>query len=543
MKKIFLSLSLIFLFASCLNDNNSATSLSLPTTQSDTITYSSISSDSFSDYFNGYTEGDSPSNTYYTTVSGTWEIIDVSGNLKLQEISGTSTGIIYQKNFECEDGYVIAKVKSQSLTEEAGLIARYKDSSNYYTLFLDDSKIKLKKKVNGSWTTLADASFSFTTSTTYTLKLELSGTSLKGYINDTLYIEATDSSLTSGYFGMRTNKNPAIFDGFQIYVNDSSSSSSSNSDYSSGVLRTVTVSSASELSSALSNAKAGDKIVLQAGTYNDNFKITANGTKDNPIWIVSENSSNKAIIKGNSTSSGVAFTATGDYIIIDSLKITNGKKGIILDNSNHSIVDNCEVYNIGEEGIHVRDGSKYVTIQNSYVHDTGLVTIKYGEGIYVGSDYKKWTSNGGNYDADCDYTQILNNTIGPNVTAEHIDIKEGVTGTIVDGNTFNGVGISDTTNGGTSFIDVKGNTSTISNNYGYQNGNDLIENAFEVHDAYSGWGDNNTFYNNTIEFDSDNYDSYVVQVGDISSISGSPDNTTAYDNTRTPSNGNMYDLK
>jgi hypothetical protein len=46
--------------------------------------------------------------------------------------------------------------------------------------------------------------------------------------------------------------------------------------------------------------------------------------------------------------------------------------------------------------------------------------------------------NGGKGPDRSDRNQALNNTIGPDVTAEHVDIKEGTQSGVVRGNTFNG---------------------------------------------------------------------------------------------------------
>ncbi len=175
-----------------------------------------VEGEKFTDWYNGYSTGNFSSD-YYSTEGGDWEIYLDGSNYKLKENSGSSTAFIYQNDIVADDVVMSAKVKSQSSSNDAGIVAKYKDDNNYYTLFLDDGKIKLKKKVNGSWTTLDDASFSFSTSTTYKLGLDISGSSIKGYINDTLYVTGSDSSLDAGYFGMKTYKNKAIFDAFQIY--------------------------------------------------------------------------------------------------------------------------------------------------------------------------------------------------------------------------------------------------------------------------------------------------------------------------------------
>jgi parallel beta-helix repeat protein len=239
--------------------------------------------------------------------------------------------------------------------------------------------------------------------------------------------------------------------------------------------RTINCSTTSCLTSALSGAQAGDMIVLASGTYTGNFVISANGTSSSPIILQSASSTSRASLNGGGTGSGYALHITGDYVQLKNLKITNAKKGIMLDGASHGLIDGTEVYNIGEEGIHYRDGSSNNTLQNSSVHDTGLVTADYGEGVYVGSDIGKW----GTYNAAANYNRISNVTIGPNVRAESVDIKEGTTGTIVENCTFDGTGISGA-NFSDSFMDVKGNNSIIRNNTLHRNSNPAIADAFNL---------------------------------------------------------------
>lgn len=289
---------------------------------------------------------------------------------------------------------------------------------------------------------------------------------------------------------------------------------------------TTTCSTVSCVTTAVANAVPGDTIILSAGvTFNGKFTLAANGTAANPITFKSASSTNRAIVNAGTTSTGYGLTMTGDYWIVQDVKITNAKKGIMLDNANNTLIDNVEVYNIGEEGVHYRDGSSYNTIQNSNIHDCGVVTPDYGEGVYVGSDVGKW----GTYNAATDYNTIKNNTIGPNVTAESIDIKEGSTGTTVEYNTFNGTGISGA-NSADSFMDVKGNDDIIRFNTGYRNNNSIIVNAFEVHQRSAGWGLNADFHDNTVYLD--NTTPNVV-------YTDSNATAKAHNNTRSPA-GNMY---
>lgn len=289
---------------------------------------------------------------------------------------------------------------------------------------------------------------------------------------------------------------------------------------------TYNVSDASGLKNALSNAKAGDHIVLAAGaTISGNFVAAKNGSSASPIYIESASTSSKATLKGTGTASGYGLQITGDYYVVKNIKVTNSQKGIMLDNSNYTVIDGVEVYNIGMEGVHFRDGSSYNTLQNSSIHDTGKDTADYGEGVYVGSD------SSASYNHTVKGNKILSTKIGPGVTAEHIDIKEGADGTIVQDCTFNGTGISGA-NSADSFIDIKGVNSKIYGNTGSRNGNSKIADAFQVREHGSSYatGNNNDFKDNKVNLDGVGY---IVNV-----VSGSVNK--ASNNTRSDNSTKLY---
>lgn len=83
-----------------------------------------------------------------------------------------------------------------------GVLARFTDANNYYYLILrQNNMVELKKIVGGSFSLLDDASFTVAPNTTYTLKLEVIGTALRGYVNGQLLVRANDTSLPSGTNG------------------------------------------------------------------------------------------------------------------------------------------------------------------------------------------------------------------------------------------------------------------------------------------------------------------------------------------------------
>ncbi len=281
----------------------------------------------------------------------------------------------------------------------------------------------------------------------------------------------------------------------------------------------VKVTNSKELSKALSKAAPGDKIVIAPGTYPGKFKLKKSGSKNKPIWVTGEDASNMPILDGGDYNNKTAFAIDGDekgiaYIYLQHIKVTNARGGITVDNADYVTIDSVEAYNVGQAGIHLRDGSEYNIVKNSYIHDTGLYNAKYGEGIYIGSDYTKWPGgrSSSEYNPKVDYAQIINNTIGPNVTAEHIDIKEGSSYAYIIGNTFNAAGMIDILNGGLSYIDFKGNHAEAAYIKGDQNNNKYFENAFEVNTKSEGWGFHNSIHDNVLIFNDEYYSNGTISI-------------------------------
>lgn len=262
----------------------------------------------------------------------------------------------------------------------------------------------------------------------------------------------------------------------------------------------IDVSTSEELSLAMQKANPGDVIRLASGTYDyteigsEKFSSAAEGTADAPITLTAADAENPPLITGKNTENGYVIHITGDYWILENLNITTSQKGIVLDNSNYSVIRNCEVHNTGAEAIAIRDGSSYCTVKDSYIHDTGLVTSGYGEGVYIGS--AKSTSG---YDYKCDYN-VVDGCTFKNVAAEHVDVKEYTTGTEIKNCTFYGDGMTGANYAG-SFVDIAGNNVNVHDNTGYRNGNKNIVAAFELHLQAEEWGYHCIFTDNTLYMD------------------------------------------
>ncbi|MFJ5970994.1 right-handed parallel beta-helix repeat-containing protein [Streptomyces sp. NPDC093060] len=241
---------------------------------------------------------------------------------------------------------------------------------------------------------------------------------------------------------------------------------------------TVEVGTAAQLKTALGSAKPGDTIHLADGTYAGNFKATTPAGATARITLTG---SPKAVL---TASGGYGLHLNGaSYWTVSGLTVTGGQKGIMIDSAKGVVVDGVTVHGLDMEGVHFRNSSTDGVLRNSRIYDTGNDGRGMGEGVYVG------TAN--TLSDKSDRVQILNNTIGPDVGGENVDIKEGTTGAQIVGNTFDGNGLTGA-NYDDSWVDVKGDSVLVQDNTGRNTSND----GYQTHTQQPGWGCGTVFKNN-----------------------------------------------
>jgi hypothetical protein len=260
------------------------------------------------------------------------------------------------------------------------------------------------------------------------------------------------------------------------------------------VSQRISVSTASELTSALANAKPGDHIVLAPGTYDGDFTDTHSGTAADRVTICGPST---AVLDGGTIEQGYTLHLDGAaYTTVTGLTVTHGLKGIMADHWDHGVINGVTVTDIGQEAIHLREFSSDDIVEHSTVSNTGLASasksVHYGEGIYIGSAYENWSTYTNGKPDRCDNDRIIDNVIS-HTTAESVDIKEGTSDGTLRGNHFDGVGMVDP-DGADSWVDVKGNDWTISGNVGVNSPRD----GFQVHVKVPGWGRGTVFSDNTV---------------------------------------------
>ncbi|HEU5470444.1 MAG TPA: family 16 glycoside hydrolase [Actinophytocola sp.] len=171
-----------------------------PTARADTLL-----SDNFEDgNLDGWTRS---GGSWSVTADGSQVARQSSTSSDARALAGQSTWANYA---------VQARVKALSFNGSdrfAAVLARAQSNTSYYYLTLRSSNtVQLRKLVSGSATTLATANIAVTTGTFYTLRLEVNGSTLRGFVNGTQVGQATDTQFGSGRAGVATFNASASFD-------------------------------------------------------------------------------------------------------------------------------------------------------------------------------------------------------------------------------------------------------------------------------------------------------------------------------------------
>ncbi len=247
------------------------------------------------------------------------------------------------------------------------------------------------------------------------------------------------------------------------------------------------VSSADQLHAALAHARPGQVIHLRDGTYPGHFAITTGATPDQPITLCG---SRAAILDGGSPIDAgyTLHLRNADHWQLSGFTVHGGQKGLMVDNTRGALIEGLFIHEVGDEALHLRTGSSDNTVRANTIRRTGLRIPKFGEGIYIGTARSNWCTYTNCGPDHSDRNVIHGNDIA-DTTAEAIDIKEGTSNGVVRGNTFSGAAMT----GADSWVDVKGNDWTIADNIG----TDAPADGFQTHAILAGWGERNTFHNNT----------------------------------------------
>lgn len=255
-----------------------------------------------------------------------------------------------------------------------------------------------------------------------------------------------------------------------------------------GTPASTSVVDSASLEAALAASAPGDVIVLADARYEGGFRITTQGTPDEPITLCGGAG---AVLDGGGVDSGYVLHLEGaEHWLLSGFSVTGGQKGIMLDASSHNALSGLTVSGTGDEAVHLRAASSDNLVESTSIDGAGLRRAEFGEGIYVGSAESNWCEISGCSPDASDRNRLVGNTV-TGTSAEAIDVKEGTTGGEISGNTLGGSSLT----AADSLLDIKGSDWLIEGNRGTASPAD----GAQVHVILPGWGARNTFRSNSFE--------------------------------------------
>jgi hypothetical protein len=147
--------------------------------------------------------GDANTLSSFSIAGNIGKIVNVSsGGVNYNALLGSST-----TNAQILFAGSISSFSSSNL----GGVLRWKDTNNFYKAYIDGTGFYIQKSINGTKTTIKNVSFASTVNTSYTIRFQINGSTLSAKVWKTNTTEptswtitGTDTSLTSGYTGLRS---------------------------------------------------------------------------------------------------------------------------------------------------------------------------------------------------------------------------------------------------------------------------------------------------------------------------------------------------
>ncbi len=349
----------------------------------------------FSDNF------ESGSASSWSKSGGTWAVV-TDGSKVLQE-SSSSSDIAREFNGSNSwtDYSLQAQVKPLAFGSSDGLVgisARTSSSSKFYRLALNSSGQAVLQAYAGSSsiTTLGSKAVGTATGTWYTLRIDVTGSTIAGYVNGALVASATNTMASSGRISVQTFHASGEFD--NVTVSNSSTSTptpttasptaasptpsrTSTSPTASasptptgtggtgGTSSTLyvaptgtdsaagTLAAPTTLAAAITRIAAGGTICLRGGTYNYSTTVT----------IATGNNGTSSARKNLS-----AYPAEKPVLNFSAMAEDPANRGLAV-NGNYWHIYGIQVQHAGDNGIFVGGSNNIIErVVTAFNHDSGL---------------------------------------------------------------------------------------------------------------------------------------------------------------------------
>jgi hypothetical protein len=235
----------------------------------------------------------------------------------------------------------------------------------------------------------------------------------------------------------------------------------------------VDIAPGGNLRAAIAALEPGEELRLAGGTYtvDSGFRVTVNGTAQQPI-VMRAKDGERAVIQQTNSGQNVFEISGSSYFVVRNVEFTGGSHGIRLMSSSFITIEGCEVHDTGDVAISANSSGTYqgLRILRNHVHHTNGT----GEGMYLGcnSDACRLANSliEGNY---------VHHTNGAGVSqGDGIELKEGSFGNVIRDNVIHdtnypGIITYSTVGNGAANI-VEGNVIWNTNDNGIQSAADAI---------------------------------------------------------------------
>ncbi len=248
---------------------------------------------------------------------------------------------------------------------------------------------------------------------------------------------------------------------------------------------------------AVNTIQAGDTLYVKSGTYSGVFTLSKLSGASDKQTVVQTHPGEKVVFEGLGVNTGRIKIDSCDYMLFKGFEVTTHNQGIFITGGcSYITLDSVEVHNIGQEGIHVKENSHHIVIQNSAVYDTDKWDYN-GEGVYIG------TGSGGPFDSTSYVT--VRNCVIYNTVDEAIEFKPGTHDCIAEGNLIYNI-VTEKTVGAIEVNEDSLGVQNCSKNPEHIVRNNIIHSSNTAIRAGTGC----TVYNNVIySLTADNYGIYV----------------------------------
>ncbi|MEU4691652.1 cellulose-binding protein [Actinoplanes sp. NPDC023714] len=169
---------------------------------------------------------ESGSTSGWSKSGGTWSVVSDGSRVFQQSDTGSERARQFAGSTAWTNYAVQARVKATSFASSAGVVAltaRAAGSTKMYRLALTGSNQVRLETMNGSAVTvLGSLSQTISASTFYTLRLNVSGTTISGTVNGVAVGSASDATIAAGRIGLLTEHAAGRFD--DVVVDDAGGS-------------------------------------------------------------------------------------------------------------------------------------------------------------------------------------------------------------------------------------------------------------------------------------------------------------------------------